>query len=494
MTFIPIVLVVLLITLIVVLLIRTLLFGINALEVEPLPEEDVDADQIAAHLAQVVAIPTVSSVTPETFNLEPFYKLHKTFEILYPAVHSHLKREIINHGALLYTWQGTDPDLDPILLMSHQDVVPADEASLSEWTYPPFEGRIAEGFVWGRGTLDIKSGVIGALEAVEYLLKQGYTPRRTVLLAFGHDEEVGGRLGTSAIVTELQKRGVVLEAVLDEGGGIVQGLLPGVEPPVALLGNAEKGHVSLELVVDSTGGHSAMPPKQTAIGILSAAITRLEAHPFPSDPRMIRAMFESLGDDCPMLTRLVFANLWLLGGLAKKQLLASSKTAAAIRTTTAVTMIAGGVKDNILPRQARAIVNLRIIPGETVETVMEQVNRIIQDDRVSVKIAGDNAAWDPSPVSSPESPRFQWIERSIRQVFPEAAVVPFLVLGATDARYYAPLTSNIFRFTPMLLTEDEMGRAHGVNERLSVENCGKLVRFYIQLLRSADEELMEESE
>jgi carboxypeptidase PM20D1 len=493
MNLIPILILVLIIFLIAVLLFRTALFGIDPMEVEALPEEDVDIDAntVASHLSLAVAIPTISSEDPKTFDLKPFDQLHDLFETVYPTVHAHLRREIINGGSLLFTWQGTDPDLDPILLMSHLDVVPVDSASRAEWEYPPFKGEIADGYVWGRGTLDIKSGVVAILEAVETLLKQGYTPQRTILLAFGHDEEVGGQLGTAGIVEVLQKRGVVLEAVLDEGGGVVDGILPGVEPPVALLGNAEKGHVTFELVVDSSGGHSATPPQQTAIGILSAAITQLESHPFPANPRIIQPMFEALGDDCPILTRLVFANLWLLGGLAKKQLLALPKTAAAIRTTTAPTYIEGGVKDNILPRKARALVNMRILPGETVETVTERVKKIIHDERVDVHITNDHSAWEPSPVSAPDSPRYLWIERTIRQIFPEAAVVPNLVLGATDSRHYVSLTSNIFRFTPYLLDENEMDRGHGVNERMSVENLGKMVRFFIQLLHSVDEEVEE---
>ncbi len=407
---------------------------------------------------------------------------------MFPRLHSTLKREYINEYSLLYTWPGKNLELDPVLLASHLDVVPVDQTSLNEWAYPPFSGQVAEGFVWGRGTMDVKNGVIGIMEAVETLLKADFQPERTVYLAFGHDEEIGGHNGAAQIAAILKERGVSLACVLDEGGGVVEGALPGVKAPVAAVGVAEKGYLSLVLEAEGSGGHSSMPSFHTTIGVLSQAITRLEGSPFPVQFDALISFMRYIGSDLSFSMQLALANIWLLKGTVQKRMEANPTTNAFIRTTQAVTMVSGGVKDNILPRVAKAVVNFRLYPGDSLRTVYEHTVNAIGDLPVKITPLGGEtlegpAGWEASPVSDPESPQFAFLGYLVRRVFPEAIVGPYLVAGATDARYYASICPSVFRFTPITVTIGDMERPHGVNERLSVENCGKMVTFFVEFLK-----------
>ena len=370
--------------------------------------------------------------------------------------------------------------------MAHIDVVPAEPETEGDWTCPPFEGRIAEGYIWGRGALDYKEAVLGILEAVETLLGEGFRPRRTVYLAFGHDEEVGGQGGAAQIADLLHSRGVELEFVLDEGLAITEGIAPNVAKPVALVGIAEKGCVSVELTVESEGGHSATPPEHTAIGLLSTAIHKLERRQLPARMEApARQLFTHLAPEMSFAMRMVFANLWLLGGLVKRQLAAAPATNALIRTTTAATIIEAGVKENVLPVKARAVVNFRMLPGDSMASVLEHVRQTVDDPRVTVKLLGDRKS-EPSFVSNTDSPSFKALVRTIRQVFPEVVVTPGLVLGATDSRHYARVSDNIYRFIPIWVRPGDLDRVHGTDERISIKDYEQVVRFYIQLIRNSD--------
>jgi carboxypeptidase PM20D1 len=305
------------------------------------------------------------------------------------------------------------------------------------------------------------------------------------MLAFGHDEELLGEHGAATIAKTLKDRGVEPEFVLDEGGSILEGLFPGVAHPVASIGMAEKGYVSVELTVDGAGGHSSIPPRQTAVGQLSAAINRLEEHPVPAniDAAMGRS-FEYIGPEMAFPLRLVFANLWLFRPLVEWQMARAPQTDATIRTTTAPTMFSGGVKENQLPTSARAVVNFRILPGDTVESVVEHVRKTIDDPAVKVAVLGRGD--DPSPVSDVNAPAFAYLNRTVRATNPDVVVAPFLVLGATDARHYSILTPNVYRFVPMRTRPDDIPRFHGLNERIAVDNYAGMIRFYHELLRGLD--------
>ena len=463
---------------------RSMMYGRLPEIVPPLkdnPLENVDAGVVAEHLSSVVRAPTISLQDRTQVDPRPFENLHRVLEQLYPRVHAVLKREKVNEHSLLYTWMGRNLDLEPVLLMGHLDVVPADPSTRQEWIHPPFAGEISEGYVWGRGTLDMKSTVVAILEAAEGLLSEYYQPERTLYLAFGHDEEIGGVQGAAAIAAQLEKRGVHLMAVLDEGSAIYRDILPGLNIPAALIGIAEKGHATLQLRAEGSTGHSAAPPPHTAVGILARAITRLENHPMPARLSMACLMFDELGAFLSMNLRMLWANDWLFGGLIRKRLAAVPITNALIRTTTAATVIHGGVKDNILPGQVEARINFRILPGDRVADVMAHARKVIDDDAVQIHLP-DFTCWEPSPVSSIQSPIYQDLSQTIREVFPEAVVAPSLVIGATDSRYFTRLSDSVYRFSPFMVSMAEIRTIHGDNERISVESLSRMVQFYARLI------------
>ncbi|MGD8321750.1 MAG: M20 family peptidase [Gemmatimonadota bacterium] len=460
-----------------------------ATDAGPPADIQVDADAAARRFAGAIRFPTISHEDVEDTDTATFRALQGYFEETYPLVHQQLKKELVSGLSLLYTWEGRDPDLEPVVLMGHQDVVPVIPGTEEDWEHGPFSGDIADGYVWGRGSMDDKISVVSILEAVEALLAEGFQPRRTIYLAFGHDEEVGGIRGASSIARLLEDRGVGPFAfVIDEGGAVVRGMIPGIEGPVALVGIAEKGYVNTELLVEGAGGHSSTPPDHTNIGILADAITELEEDQFPASYGGAAAsMFEYLAPEMSFGARAVFANLWLFRPLVTWVMLHNPETASMVRTTTAVTIIDGGVKANVLPISARAIVNHRVLPGETTESVVARDRTTIGDDRVQVLMHGEDHV-DPSPVSDPDSPAFQMLSRTIRQVLAgeNVVVAPYLVMGGTDAKYYSGRSKNVYRFIPATITADALKLAHGTNERMSVEGLVASIRFFQQLIRNSD--------
>jgi carboxypeptidase PM20D1 len=445
----------------------------------------VDAMAAARRLAQSVRFETLSHQDPARFSAAPFRALHAFLERSYPRMQTNLVRERINGHSLLYEWPGRDASLQPVLLLAHQDVVPADPASLDKWSHPPFSGEIADGYVWGRGTIDDKGGLMAIHEAVEILLAEGFRPARTVYLAFGHDEEVGGRQGAARISQALAQRGVRLASVLDEGQVVTSGIVPGFERPVALIGIAEKGYLSLELLVEAEGGHSSMPPRHTAVGILAAAIAKLEANPFPASlPEPVRRQFAYLGPEQGWTRRVLFSNLWLFAPLVRGQMEKAPSTAAMLRTTIAPTMLEGSIKENVLPMRARAVVNFRLLPGARSEDIIAKVRAVIADARVKVAPTGTSGS-EPSPVADTDAEAFMRLQRAVSATFSDAVVAPSLVLGATDTRHFIGIADNLFRFLPARLARDDLKRYHGVDERIAVENYGEFIRFYVRYLREA---------
>ena len=477
-----IVLVVLLLFLAALLIFRAMMFGRVPDAVEPLDESAVaavDGAVLAGHLADVLRVPTVSQLDAGQIDLGAFDRLHQVIERMYPRVHATLARERINHS-LLYTWQGRSPDLEPVALLAHMDVVPADA---QEWSHPPFEGAVADGWVWGRGALDLKSTLVAILEAVEGLIKAGYQPERTLYLAFGHDEERGGEDGARAIVAELQRRGIHLAGVLDEGGMVTTGLVPGLGLPAALVGLSEKGNATIQMKVEAQPGHASMPPRHTAVGVLSRAIARLENNEMPARMSMARLMFTDLGAFMPFGMRLGLANEWLLGRAVRNQLAANPTSNALIHSSLAVTVARGGSMPNVLPAEAQALVTCRLMPGDSSAWALDYVRRAVNDEAVQVSLV-DAYTWEASPVSPLDSPAYQSLAGAIRQVFPEAVVSPYLVLGATDSRHYAPVCANIYRFSPYVIDAGLLKTFHGVDERLQVDALGRMVAFYHVLIRA----------
>ncbi len=459
--------------------VRTIMFARRQSAVLPVEGVSVHAGSVAEHLAAAVRCQTVPLDDTGTPDPEAFRQLHQMLAETYPLVHQTLKREVISGYSLLYTWQGSRADLDPVMVMAHQDVVSADPAG---WTHPPFDGVIADGFVWGRGTLDIKNQLIGIMEAAETLLQQGYQPERTILFGLGHDEETGGVNGCQVMGQLLKERSVHLAAIVDEGGGISDGLAAGVRGAVGLIGVSEKGYLTVEFTVQGQPGHSSTPPPQTAIGILARALARLEAHPMPTHLRRLRPMYGGIGIAAPLYLQVAFANIWLFGPLLKRWLERNPEMNASMRTTTALTIVQGGIEDNTIPAEARAIVNFRLLPGDTIADVLLHAKKVIEDERVHFKPV-EGKFNEALPISPSKGPVYDSLKTVIRQVFDNPPVAPFVMLGGTDCQHFVPVCDDIYRFTSLVMDESFRGLEHGIDERIPVDGMAKMVTFYARLMQ-----------
>jgi carboxypeptidase PM20D1 len=447
-------------------------------------DEPVDEAHVAELLGQSLRFRTVSRHDHTQADPAPFEALNAWLPEAWPRLHANPQVQVEAFGlSRLYKWQGTDPSLPPILLMAHTDVVPVEDGS--SWSRDPWSGAVADGHVWGRGAIDMKAAMVGFMEAADGLGAEGFQPKRTVYLALGHDEEVGGHHGHEQVAEALAQRGVRFSWVLDEGLVITDGIVPGLAAPAALIGASEKGYLTVELIAQGLGGHSSMPPPQSAAGIVAGAAARLEATPFPADvDGPVAEMFAWLAPEMGFVERLAFANLWLLGPVVQGKLEAKNNTNATLRTTIAVTQLEGSVQENVLPQEARAVVNLRLHPRDSIESALQHVVAAVDDPRVEVRPVEDSIHSEPSPVSSTQSEGWQIITRSIREVNPEVVVAPGLMIGGTDSRWYVPLADDVYRFHPAWLGPEDTNRIHGTDERISTENLADYVRFYRRVLQA----------
>ena len=393
-------------------------------------------------------------------------------------VHKTMSREVVAGYSLLYRWDGENTSENPVVLMAHQDVVPIEEASRSLWTVEPFAGVVKDNFIWGRGSADDKINLISIMEAAEKLLQSGFKPSRTVYLAFGHDEEIGGS-GAKAIARLLKSRNVKADLILDEGGIVTREKVPGMKIPVALLGTSEKGYLSIVMSVEKNGGHSSMPEKETSIDILSKAIGRLRENPFEADfSPSTQDFMKALGPEMPFTNKMAFANFWLFKPMVTSIYESSAAGNAMIRTTLVPTIIQAGVKDNVVPTVASATINLRLLPGDTSDEMMEKIRSIVNDDRVKLTEMTAFAA-EPSAVTSPETFAYRKIDTVIKKSYSGLVTSPFLMIGGTDSRHFSEVSDGIIKFSPMT---DPVG-FHGVDERVSLESYKTSLWFFEQLLR-----------
>ena len=436
-------------------------------------------------LAGAIRIPTISHELSEDREPAAWLELHRFLEEAFPRAHEELRVETVSQLSLLYTWEGTDPDASPILLAAHSDVVPAPPETLEAWTHPPFAGTVAGGHVWGRGALDMKGPMMGILEAVEGLVTEGFRPVRTVLLAIGHDEEVGGEAGARRIAALLVERGQAPTWVLDEGGAVTTETIPGVRDPLALVGTAEKGYMTVAIEAVSEGGHSSAPPAATAVGTVARAVARLEENPFRARIRgPTRELLETLAPHMDPATRMLSTNLWLLEPVVAWALGAQPLTGALVRTTMAPTVFQAGEKENVLPTRARAVVNVRIAPWDTPEGVLERIRELTGDLDVEIIVLAD---WSPTgglATSSTDGEGYQAIQEAAHRVFPDLlAVAPYVTIAATDGRHYQAVAGDVYRFAPFRADPGVMERIHGIDERIPVGEYLQLVRFYAELIR-----------
>lgn len=444
----------------------------------------VDINRFAQRLARMIQIPTVSWTHRSKRDLCLFSQFQEELITLYPRVHETLRREIHGNFGLVYHWEGKNPDRQPVLFLAHYDVVPAEEKGGETWTEPPFSGKIKEGILWGRGTLDIKSQLAFQMETAEILLTQGWQPDRDIYFAFGGDEEIAGTEGARNMAAIFKERGLSFEFIVDEGGVIAQDQLAFLKgQPAALVGLAEKGMVTFKITTPGKSGHSSMPDREgTAISRLTRGIVRLEKKKFPSrlDPVMQNMLERFVPHVSPGLG-VVFANLWLFSPLIRFVFSKNKTTDSLIRTTQAVTVFNSGEQENILPGEASCLVNHRILPGDTIDQLQRRHRPILKDKALTLEDAGNWPANDPIKAGDPKGTGFQLIQKILASTHPGTIAVPFLVNGSTDSKYYRDLTDQILRFTPLVLKPEDLATIHGVNEKVSLENLENGLKFYLQL-------------
>lgn len=464
--------------------IKAALYKAKPQKIEPMQKENVDSARVQKHLSQAIQIKTISNPDDNKVDWSEFNKFHEFLKNEYPLTHKTLKREKVSQASLLYTWQGTDESLEPIALLSHQDVVPISEGTYDDWEHDPFEGFNDGEYIWGRGAVDMKNHLICVMEAVETLLEEGYSPKRTVYLCFGHNEEIvaGSNNGAHSIMQVLKDRGVHLDSTLDEGGAIIKANIKGlIDGNLAGIGIAEKGYADYKISVKAKGGHSSQPPKHTAVGMISEAVRDLENHQFKS--KMLPSvynLFSHVGRYTSFPARMVMCNLRILKPIFIAVMKKFPPAATFVRTTTACTMLSGSPASNVLPQSASVTVNFREMPGDTIADTESHIKNVIKNKEIEVEFLKGKEA---SKVSSTDSEAFKAIDKLAMQISEKNIVAPFLVMGGTDSYHYEEICDNMYRFSPFTLDTAIMLTTHGTNERIPIDQLPIGVEFFKRYIK-----------
>jgi len=443
----------------------------------------IDANAAAERLAQAIRLPTVSLVA-ETDDRTPFRDLHAWMANTYPAFHAAAKREQFGEFSLMYTWVGSDPAQPPMVLTAHMDVVPAPEDTLENWRSAPFQGVVADGYVLGRGAVDDKGSLVALLEAAEYLASQGKQPTRTIILAFGHDEEIGGDNGAVLMAAALAQRGVRAWFVLDEGSAALDPH-PLTGRPAAMIAVAERGFATMRVRAAGQPGHSSMPPHETAVSLAAEAVDRIHNMPIQRSLEGGPAldMLRALSPELSFTTRMAVANEWLFAPMLQARMGADQAARALMGTSVAPTMINGGVRPNVMPAEVEAMINFRLHPRDTSAEILARAQAAVAD------LEGVTVDWaepprEATPVSSTTSTSYALIAALTGAALEGVPVAPGLMLAGADARHYAGVAENVYRFQPVLFTNEDLEGIHGLNERLSIVNLERMIRFYIGLMEA----------
>lgn len=437
-------------------------------------------EAVASHLAELIRCKTVSYDPGQTEeDREGFGRFPHLLGELYPEVTRVCSREFIGKTGLLYRWKGRNCD-QVTVLMSHYDVVPADETL---WTKPPFSGMITEDAVWGRGALDTKATLCAIMEAAELLIKEGFIPEQDLYFSFSGEEEISGAT-TPDLVRELANQGIRPALVLDEGGAVVENIFPGLRRQSALIGTGEKGYLDVVLEVKGQGGHSSAPPPHSPVGRLAKAVTRIENHPFRARlTPPVREMLKTLGSRSILPMRFVTGNLWLffplLENLFRRK---GGEMNAMLRTTCVATRMEGSPAFNVIPPQASVGFNLRLLPGDSIKSALDYLTNWVRDPHIALNVVEGSEA---SPVSPTTGESWKRLKEAIGAVWPEAVVSPYLMLGATDSRHYCTISEQVYRFSAMRLSDYELGLIHGNDERITIGSLMETVEFYLELMRKS---------
>ncbi len=459
-----------------VLLVRAASFKPHPEEINRAPVE-VDGDKALQNLSTLVKFRTVSNADYDKTDKEVFARYRAKLKELYPNVTAKAEYRELGNTRMLFKISGKSRE-KPTVLMSHYDVVPVEE---DRWEHPPFCGEVYDGCLWGRGTLDTKITMVGIMESMDSLLSRGFVPENDIYLSFGGDEEVSG-ISAPAVVRYMKENGIAPRLVLDEGGAVVDGVFPGVTKPIAVVGIGEKGMCEVEITAPGAGGHSSTPPRHTALGNLAQTIVNIENHPFKARvTEPVEGLLKAVGPYSTFPLRVALANLWLtrpvLCAISEKL---GGEINAMMRTTTAATMASGSKQGNVLPGEAKARVNMRLLNNTTPRRALERLN--------SFCVGGASCKYtivqEASPYRASEGENWDKVKNAVRATWPDAIVSPYLMIAGSDSRHFSRICRDVYKFSRMQLTKEERGLIHNDNERIPVEKIGKTVEFFTRLISS----------
>lgn len=462
--------------LILIVLLRTAAFKPRKEKVYPETVVKCDEQKAIFDLAAMIRCKTVSDTDETKEDFAEFEKFEALLPELFPQIYKTCELIRPSKKSLLFRWKGKDSSRCRVL-MAHYDVVSVEE---SLWTKPAFEGVIEDGVLWGRGTLDTKGTLNGVMQAVEQKIKEGFVPENDVYLAFSGNEETNG-YGAPAIVVYFKEKGIRPVLVCDEGGAVVENVFPGVKEPCALVGIAEKGLCNMRFSVQGNGGHASAPPAHTAVGMLSRACAEVEKNPFPAKlSKPAKEMFDILGRRSTFVYRMIFANLWLFGGLLNKICKKSGgELNALMRTTVAFTQMSGSKGMNVLPPYAEMVANLRLMCGDTVESAKQYLEKVINDENIKIDVV---YGMNPSNISETSGEAWEKMCAAISGTWKGVIVSPYLMLACSDSRHYGEISDHVYRFSAMALSKEERASIHGNDEKIPVEKIIQTVEFYLRLI------------
>lgn len=475
----------------------------QATEVEAAPTQ-----KAIERLAGGIRIPTISNVNYEDTNFKPFddFKVYLTEQ--YPEIYKIMDTMTINKYGLVFRWKGKNPNAKPILFLSHYDVVPVSgydpdmetqdaitfnmndkplspiDSIQTQWDHSPFSGAVVDGRIYGRGTLDMKGMLFSILEASDNLIGEGFTPQQDIWFAFGQDEEVSGRQGALKIAEYFKEQGLHFAAVYDEGGFIVapRSAIETLDRPLALVGTGEKGFLTVKISVKGVGGHSSMPPLKSSLVYAAEIIEKLNSDQMaPMIISPIESFLQNVGDEMGFASKLAIANQWIMKPILLKSLSKSAASNALVRTTTAITMAKGSDAPNVITTLSEVTVNFRILPGNTVDEVVDHVTKICEGYDTQIDVISSREA---SAISPDNTRGFEMIDESLAQLYPEAIVTPYITIGGTDAYKYQLVSDNIYRLMPVYINKYEQSLLHSENEHLSLENYGKMIWFFQNIMKN----------
>ncbi len=456
---------------------------IRALQFNPRPELtpstkeiSLNEEKIVKDMQEMIRCKTISYNDASLIDEAEFERFRNLLPGLYPQIHKVCERTFLGVNGILYHWKGQEAG-DPVVLMSHYDVVPVEE---SQWEKPAFEAVCEDGVLWGRGTLDTKGTLCGILEAAEKLISEGFVPKHDIYFAFSGQEEINGSTCPS-MVDWFEEQGIHPAMVVDEGGAVVENVFPGVNRECALIGIAEKGLTNIEFHAKSGGGHASMPPVHTIVGQLAQAVVDVENHPFPRQmTKPVREMLDMLGRHSTLAYKLLFANLWCFEGLFDKVCQKSGgELNAMLRTTCAMTRMEGGKAFNVIPPKASVGMNLRLIGTDTVESARTYLEQVIHNPNIEVTVfEGRN----PSTDSDTSCSEWGVLCQAVADTWREALVAPYLMMACSDSWHYCRITDRVYKFSAMKLSKEERAMIHGNNERVPVKTLVKTVEFYVRLM------------